>query len=178
MAPGSTLVTGATGFVGSHLLERLAGGAPLVGWYRPAGRPPAGATGVDWQPVNILDRARVQAAVADSGVTRIYHLAGAPHVGASWQTVVAHLEINALGTHYLLEAVRALDRPCRVLVVTSAQIYQAGDEPISENTPCVRRPRTASTSPSRGRSITPGPGRAPSTSSPASPDKSRGSKRA
>jgi len=137
MASGTTLITGATGFVGSHLLERLAGSAPLVGWHRPGGRPPAPVTAVDWQAVNMLDRGRVLAAVDEARATRIYHLAGAPHVGASWQTVVAHLEINALGTHHLLEAVRVLDRPCRVLVVTSAQIYQAGDEPISENSPCV-----------------------------------------
>ncbi|MFI5177967.1 MAG: GDP-mannose 4,6-dehydratase [Vicinamibacterales bacterium] len=137
MASGTTLITGATGFVGSHLVERLTGAGPLFGWHRPAGRPPAGSAGITWQAVDILDAARVRAALEEAGATRIYHLAGAPHVGTSWQTVVAHLEINALGTEHVLEAVRVLDRPCRVLVVTSAQVYQAGDEPISENTPCV-----------------------------------------
>jgi len=137
MRAAPTLVTGATGFVGGHLIDRLAGSSPVVGWYRPAGRSPAGLAAVDWEAVDILDRSRVTEAVHAAQPTRIYHLAGAPHVGASWQTVVAHLETNALGTHYLLEAVRTLRRPCRVLVVTSAQIYQAGDEAIDEGAPRV-----------------------------------------
>jgi len=137
MTVGTTLITGATGFVGSHLVERLVDAGPLVGWHRPSGRTPTATAGLGWQAVDILDPARVQAALEEANASRIYHLAGAPHVGASWQTVVAHLQVNALGTHHVLEAVRRLDRPCRVLVVTSAQIYQAGDEPISENTPRV-----------------------------------------
>jgi len=38
MRAAPTLVTGATGFVGGHLIDRLAGSSPVVGWYRPAGR--------------------------------------------------------------------------------------------------------------------------------------------
>jgi len=35
------LVTGAAGFAGSHLLDRLtAGGAAAVAWHRPGGQPP------------------------------------------------------------------------------------------------------------------------------------------
>lgn len=137
MRAAPTLVTGAMGFVGGHLIDRLAGSSPVIGWYRPSGRSPSDLAAVDWEAVDILDRARVIDAVQAAQPSRIYHLAGAPHVGASWQTVVAHLETNALGTHYLLEAVRKLGRPCRVLVVTSAQIYQASDEPIDENAPRV-----------------------------------------
>lgn len=137
MRAAPTLVTGATGFVGGHLIDRLAGSSPVIGWYRPAGRSPAGLAAVDWEAVDLLDRSRVIEAVHAAQPSRIYHLAGAPHVGTSWQAVVTHLETNALGTHYLLEAVRKLGRPCRVLVVTSAQIYQAGDEPIDEGAPRV-----------------------------------------
>lgn len=137
MASGPTLVTGATGFVGGHLLDRLTASPQIVGWSRPNGRAPAPIPGVEWQAVDLLDRARVRDAVAAAQPSRIFHLAGAPHVGASWQTVVAHLETNALGTHHLLDAVRAMERPCRVLVVTSAQIYQASDDPIDEGAPRV-----------------------------------------
>jgi uncharacterized protein YbjT (DUF2867 family) len=35
MSAGTAIVTGATGFVGGHLLDRLADVAPLVAWYRP-----------------------------------------------------------------------------------------------------------------------------------------------
>ena len=44
----TTLVTGATGFVGGHLLDRLAGTGPVVAWYRPEGRPPDLGRDVDW----------------------------------------------------------------------------------------------------------------------------------
>ena len=137
MRAAPTLVTGATGFVGGHLIDRLAGSSPVIGWYRPSGHSPSGLAAVDWEAVDVLDRSRVIEAVHAAQPSRIYHLAAAPHVGASWQTVVTNLETNALGTHYLLEAVRKLGRPCRVLVVSSAQIYQAGDEPIDEGAPCV-----------------------------------------
>jgi GDP-4-dehydro-6-deoxy-D-mannose reductase len=137
MAAGPTLITGATGFVGGHLIDRLAGSSSILGWSRPNGRPPAPAAGIRWDAVDLLDRTAVREAVAAAQPGRIYHLAGAPHVGASWQTVVAHLETNALGTHHLLDAVAALERPCRVVVVTSAQIYQASDDPIDEGAPRV-----------------------------------------
>jgi GDP-4-dehydro-6-deoxy-D-mannose reductase len=137
MPQGPSLVTGATGFVGGHLLDRLAGRAPLVGWYRPAGRPADRTREVDWQPVDLLNRAAVRRAIAETEPARVYHLAGAPDVSASWRNVVPHLRTNALGTHYLLDAVRQAGHPCRVLVVSSAQIYQPSDEPLDEDAPLV-----------------------------------------
>lgn len=131
---GTTLVTGATGFVGGHLLDRLADTGPIVAWYRPEGRPPNLDRGVDWLAVDLLDRPAVARAIDEVTPTSIYHVAGAPQVDTSWQNVVPHLRGNALATHNLLEAVRQLERPCRVLVVSSSQIYQMTDEPISEET--------------------------------------------
>ena len=60
-----------------------------------------------------------------------------PQVDTSWHNVAPHLATNALGTHHVLRAVRRLRRPCRVLIVTSAQIYQPGDDPISESAPLL-----------------------------------------
>ena len=53
---GATLVTGATGFVGGHLLDRLAGTGPVAAWYRPDGRPPDLDRDVDWLAVDLFDR--------------------------------------------------------------------------------------------------------------------------
>jgi GDP-4-dehydro-6-deoxy-D-mannose reductase len=133
----SILVTGATGFVGSHLLDRLADHTELAGWYRPDGRQPDRSRAIQWHPVDVLDAAAVRDSIDQVSPTRIYHLAGAPLVGASAATVVPQLRANALGTHHVLEAVRRLGLTCRVLVVSSAQIYQAGDEAISETAPLV-----------------------------------------
>jgi GDP-4-dehydro-6-deoxy-D-mannose reductase len=134
------LITGATGFAGSHLLDRLAGRGPLAGWFRPEGRPPDRSRDVEWHGVDLLDPRAVRGNLTDIAPSHVYHLAGAPLVGASWQNVVPQLRANALGTHHLLEAVRGASHACRVLVVTSAQIYQPADDPIDEN--ARMQPRT------------------------------------
>jgi GDP-4-dehydro-6-deoxy-D-mannose reductase len=137
MTTGPTLVTGATGFAGGHLLDRLADRAPVVAWYRPDGQAPDPERHIDWRPVDLLDPAAVTEGVLDAAPSRIYHLAGAPQVASSWRTAVPHLRTNVLGTHHLLEAVKIGARACRVLIVSSAQVYQASDDPISEGAPLV-----------------------------------------
>lgn len=132
-----TIVTGATGFVGSHLLDRLADSSAIVAWYRPGGRPPDPSRPVDWQAVDLADGEAVAKSVAATGPARIYHLGGSPYVGSSWQNATPHLRANALGTHHILDAVRRAGRPCRVLVVSSAQVYQSSAQPLTEDAPLV-----------------------------------------
>lgn len=135
--PGPTLVTGASGFVGGHLLDRLKGRA-VVAWHRPGTAPPARLRDdFDWRPMDILDRDAMNQAIETIGPSAIFHLAGAPSVETSWQNVLPHLSINALGTHRLLEAVRLANRTTRVLVVSSAQIYQPSDDALREDSPLV-----------------------------------------
>jgi GDP-4-dehydro-6-deoxy-D-mannose reductase len=131
------LVTGATGFAGGHLLDRLADRAPLVAWHRPTGRPPDPNRHIDWQPVDIADADDVARGIEESAPTQIFHVAGAPLVSSSFATVVPHLKTNVLGTHNILEAVRRSGRACRVLVVSSSQIYQLSDDPLNEDAPLV-----------------------------------------
>ena len=137
MRLGTTLVTGATGFAGSHLLDKFADHAPLVAWYRPGGQLPDPHRHIEWRPVDLLDADRVSRAVLEADPTQVFHIAGAPQVAASFHSSVLHLQTNVMGTHHLLDAIRRAGRPCRVLVVSSSQIYQASDEPISENAPLV-----------------------------------------
>jgi GDP-4-dehydro-6-deoxy-D-mannose reductase len=138
MAQGPrTIVTGATGFAGRHLLDRLTGASSVVGWHRPGGRPPDPSRDIQWEPVDLIDRDAVARAVINTRPDRIYHLAGSPVVAPSLNNVVPYLRANALGTHHLLEAVRRAGRPCRVLVVSSAQIYQPSGQPLSEEAPLV-----------------------------------------
>jgi GDP-4-dehydro-6-deoxy-D-mannose reductase len=132
-----TLVTGAAGFAGSHLLDRLGADAPIVAWYRPDTPAPEGRPGLEWRPVELTDRASVIAGVGRAKPARVFHLAGAPSVETSWTSAVPHLQINALGTDSLIEGVRRAGRPCRVLVISSAQVYQIGGEPIDEDAPLV-----------------------------------------
>jgi len=131
------LVTGATGFAGGHLLDRLADRAPLVAWFRPGGQPPDPNRHIDWRPVDLLDAGEVERAYQEAAPTHVFHVAGAPQVSTSFNSALPHLRTNVMGTHHLLDAVRRSSRACRILVVSSSQIYQNSDEPLDENAPLV-----------------------------------------
>lgn len=135
MLHGSTLVTGAAGFAGAHLLNHLSRATPdrlIHGWSRTADRLRTSPPSVQWRSVDMLDARAVSAAIASAAPTQIYHLAGASHAGASWQQPATSLEIHVRGTHHLLEAVRAHAPQCRVLVVSSGMIYRAQDHAVDE----------------------------------------------
>jgi len=137
MSKSPTLITGAAGFAGSHLIDVLPATTPIVAWHRPGLPARDVRPNVSWQAVELTDRHAVARAVAEASPSHVYHLAGAPSVETSWRSAVPHLQINALGTHHLLEAVRTLGAVCRVLIVSSGQIYQGGSEPIGEDASIV-----------------------------------------
>ncbi len=125
------VVTGASGFAGSHLLERLAGHGEVFAWTRRT-PPQSLRPDVRWQQVELSDARLVRQAVEEARPTTVYHCAGSPHVAASWRDTATPLAQNVMGTHHLLDALRIAGRPCRVLVTGSAAVYAASDTPISE----------------------------------------------
>jgi GDP-4-dehydro-6-deoxy-D-mannose reductase len=115
------LVTGASGFVGRHVLDALArAGHHVIA----AGGPndPAPFT-----PFDLSDAERVERAVATAEPGGIVHLAGQAFVPQSVAEPLGTLAVNATGTAHVLEAARLYrDRtnaPVRVLVVSSAEVY-------------------------------------------------------
>ena len=127
------LVTGASGFAGSHLVERLAG-HDIVAWSRSA--PPAALEArARWQRVDLMDRGAVSLAIRDVRPSFVYHCAGSPHVATSWRDTAEPLASNVLGTHHLLDALRTTGLPCRVLVPGSATVYASSHAPIDEQHP-------------------------------------------
>lgn len=133
-----TLVTGAAGFAGSHLLDQLvADDVECVAWHRPGGRAPRDVDGARWQGVDLLDRDAVRAAVRSIRPAVVFHCAGAAHVGQSWDTTTETLRVNVRGTHYLVEALRDEAPDARVLVTSSALVYGPSDGPIDEQHPLV-----------------------------------------
>jgi GDP-4-dehydro-6-deoxy-D-mannose reductase len=137
---GPSLVTGATGFAGSHLVEHLLH-APgherrVAAWASPRGAPVAARDpNIAWQTVDLLDREGVREAIAALRPAVVYHCAGAADVGTSWDDPVTPLKVNALGTHHLLEAVRRLDSDTAVVMAGSATVYRASTEAITEESP-------------------------------------------
>lgn len=128
------LVTGAAGFVGSHLLELLARDhVEIVAWQRPGTEPLVRGESVRWVTVEMHDRPSVAAAIADTQPAVVYHLAGVPHVGDSWAHTRETFAGNTLSSHHLFEAIRLAGLRPRVLITSSAMVYTPADRAITEN---------------------------------------------
>ena len=130
------LVTGAAGFAGSHLLDRLTeGGAAVVAWHRPGGQPPRDLPRTRWEAVDLLDAAQVTHAIARLRPSAVYHCAGAAHVGRAWDSTEPTFAINVRGTHHLLQALERTGVDARVLVPSSALVYATSNAALDENHP-------------------------------------------
>ena len=120
------LITGAGGFVGSHLVKHLAESGDTVI------ETDQSADGID-----ITDADAVAGLLEDARPEVIYHLAGWADVGGSWSAPTTAFRVNAEGTlNVLLASVKSGVE--RVLVVSSADVYGAvaeRDLPIVETTP-------------------------------------------
>ena len=120
------LVTGASGFVGTHLVGHLAAeGDDVIGMDRVSGDP------------DLLDAHGITAAFIDARPNVVYHLAGDADVGGSWNRAADTFRANAEGTLNVLAAAREAGVE-RVVIVGSADEYgrvQGVDLPITEAQP-------------------------------------------
>ena len=132
----TTLVTGAAGFVGSHVLDRLIrDGTTVVGWSRPGSEITTLRRDVEWHAVELLDREAVANATTAAAPESVYHLAGWAHVAQSWGRTLETYQNNVLATHHVLSAIRETAPHARVLVTCSGTIYAPQDRPLHEDDP-------------------------------------------
>jgi GDP-4-dehydro-6-deoxy-D-mannose reductase len=130
------LVTGISGFVGSHLAEYLtASGWEVHGFDRAEMSGPE-RHDVRMHTGDLLDLPCVEHVVSLSRPTHVFHLAAVISDGPS-----RPYEVNVVGTAHLFAALRASSSTARVLVSSSSAVYgQAETLPITEAAPL--RPAT------------------------------------
>ncbi|HEY8418617.1 MAG TPA: GDP-mannose 4,6-dehydratase [Limnochordales bacterium] len=137
------LITGVTGFAGSHLAECLAadGRFQVYGIHR---------TRSGMQNIrHLLDRihllecdlrdpSSVERVMAEVRPQWVFHLAAQSFVPTSWTAPYETFDTNVLGQLNLFEAIRKLRLPCRVQVACSSEEYglvHPDEVPIREEQP-------------------------------------------
>jgi len=133
------LVTGATGFVGSHALDMLLaqGDVDIHATRRWSSRTTLVShlaeddARVTWHLCDLTDPFSVHTVIARVRPDRIFHLGAQSFVSPSWEQPDVYFRTNALGTLYVLEALRRERlQATRVLLPGSGEEY--GDVPEHE----------------------------------------------
>ncbi len=138
------LITGITGFVGTHLAAELhAHDAKAEVWGLTWGEVDrqaleTAAPGIHLIEGDLIDPGRIAPILAQARPDVIYHLAAASSVARSWDFAARSLEINAMGTAHLFESVLHLGIDPVIVVSSTAEIYGRITDtgaPVTENTP-------------------------------------------
>lgn len=121
------LVTGITGFVGSHLAELLLKeGFEVYGTTRPRSK----TDNIDHiinklkiHDADVLDSHSLSAILTKIKPGYIFHLAAQSFVQTSWASPTTTMEINAIGTIHLFEAVRRAEIEPVIQIAGSSEEY-------------------------------------------------------
>jgi len=123
------LVTGASGFVGKHLIEKLSGKKDKILGIDLRIESTDGADGVCFKEIDIKDPDKVANIIKKLKPSRIFHLAAQSSVKNSWQDPIETFRINVFGGINILEAVKKYSPGSKVLVVCTAEEYGDGNLP-------------------------------------------------
>jgi dTDP-glucose 4,6-dehydratase len=143
MAGETVLVTGADGFIGSHLVEALVDRGRTVRafvQYNPFGHwgwldtvPEATRRSLEVVAGDIRDQGCVRAAMAGCGT--VFHLAALIAIPYSYRAPESYLDTNIKGTLAVLEAARSLG-VTRLVQTSTSEVYgSARRVPIDEDHP-------------------------------------------
>lgn len=136
-------VTGAFGFLGSHLTGLLVdAGAAVVTLRRDLFPVPPGVQ--DWLPRvtvvdgDVRDQALMERVLNEFDIDTVFHLAAQTQVGVSNRSAVSTFDSNIRGTWSLLEATRRAPLVDRVIVASSDKAYGTQPSlPYTEDMPLL-----------------------------------------
>src|SRR2546421_2035069 len=136
------LITGITGFVGSHLAEyALERGAEVIGsvrWRSKTEHIEGLRDRVTLVESDLRDLLSVRTVLEQARPDYIIHLAAQSFVAASWQTPVETFYTNVVSQMHLFEGMRQLGSAARFLVIGSSEEYglaEPDELPIRETNP-------------------------------------------
>ena len=138
----SILITGITGFVGSHLadlaLEKDCKIYGLKRWNLSRLRNVKHLLDkINWIDCDITDPVSVNKAIKKSKPDKIFHLAAESFVSPSWDHPSHYMDVNYKGTVNIFEALREFDLKTRILIPGSGEEYgeiYENELPINEKT--------------------------------------------
>ncbi|WP_343304435.1 CDP-glucose 4,6-dehydratase [Chitinophaga niabensis] len=135
-------ITGHTGFKGAWLLKILSmAGAEIRGYaLSPLHENDAfnilnGPQLCDSIINDLRNKKELTQSIIDFQPDFIFHLAAQPLVRLSYDIPAETFEVNAIGTANVLDAVRLLNKPCQVILITTDKVYHNNEwiYPYREN---------------------------------------------
>jgi GDP-4-dehydro-6-deoxy-D-mannose reductase len=136
----TAFVTGAEGFIGSHLIRLLqAKGWNVIGGYRLDGSDSyPKLPNLCYVQCDLRNRQRVQQLLDERQPTHVFHLGAQSLPTVSWSDPVGTFESNVMGSLHLFEAVRHMESPPVVVSACSSAEYghvPASAIPVTEEYP-------------------------------------------
>jgi GDP-4-dehydro-6-deoxy-D-mannose reductase len=134
-----TLITGADGFVASHLIPELVQGwaCELFGLgLKPD--PSCSVAGLEYRAVDLTDFKGVEKVLDYFRPDAVFHLAAQPSVARSWEDPWSTYGVNLLGQVNLMEALRRLGIEASIHIACSSEEYgraSPDNMPLGEGAP-------------------------------------------
>ena len=130
------LVVGAAGFVGKHLVDHLL----EIGWDVSATQlgTESMSTRIPMYELDILEPHAISSVLSATTPDFVFHLAAQSSVPVSWEQPGLTVDVNIKGGVNLLESIRVMQKPPRVLLIGSGEEYGSvapNDIPIKESIP-------------------------------------------
>lgn len=123
-------LTGHTGFKGAWLLCWLQSIGAIVKGYALEAPEQGLYNDIDGDGLcqsvvaDIRDQKRVKDEILAFQPDFVFHLAAQPLVRQSYKIPAETFEVNTLGTVYVLDAIRQLQKPCTVVLITTDKVYE------------------------------------------------------